>query len=101
MTYFHATWFLTTRTTVRGSGTPHPTLYIEPEGTAGGYVNLQMDRGLTSEQQVEIADRVLNAVTRWRDALAAEAEQERTTADELAAARAEIARLKAEAEEAS
>jgi hypothetical protein len=98
MSYFHATWWLTKKLTVRGSGTPHPSLYIEPEGTAGGYITLQMDRGLTSTERVAVADQVLSAVTRWRDALAAEDEQERTAADELAAAHAEIARLKAEAE---
>jgi hypothetical protein len=48
------------------------------------------------EQQLAVADRVLAGVQRWRDGIAEYADRQRTAADELAAAREEIARLKAE-----
>jgi len=48
--------------------------------------------------QLAVADRVLAGVQRWRDSIAAAAERQRTAVDELAAAREEIARLKADAE---
>lgn len=50
------------------------------------------------EQQLAVADRVLAGVQRWRDGIAEAAERRRTTEDELAAARKEIAQLKAERE---
>lgn len=46
--------------------------------------------------QLAVADRVLAGVQRWRDGIAEAARRQRTAADELAAAREEIARLKAE-----
>jgi hypothetical protein len=48
------------------------------------------------DKQLVIADRVLAGVQRWRDGIAEAAQRRRTTEDELAAAREEIARLKAE-----
>ncbi|WP_405888794.1 hypothetical protein OG762_36500 [Streptomyces sp. NBC_01136] len=54
-----------------------------------------------AEVQLAVADRVLAGVQRWRDSIAAGAERQRTAIDELAAAREEIARLKADAEEAA
>ncbi|MGW0904931.1 hypothetical protein [Streptomyces sp. NPDC002853] len=50
------------------------------------------------EKQLVVADRVLRQVTRWRDNIAEAADRQRTAADELAEARAEIERLKAERE---
>lgn len=52
--------------------------------------------GMPVEQQLAIAERVLAGVQRWRDNIAEAADRKRTTEDELAAAREEIARLKAE-----
>lgn len=49
------------------------------------------------EQQLAVADRVLAGVQRWRDSIAEAAARRRTAEKELAAAREEIARLKAEA----
>jgi len=54
--------------------------------------------GTPVEEQLAVADRVLAGVQRWRDGIAEAAERHRTTEDELAAAREEIARLKAERE---
>jgi hypothetical protein len=54
--------------------------------------------GTSAETQLAIADRVLAGVQRWRDSIAAGAEAQRTAVDELAEARAEIARLKANTE---
>lgn len=93
---FSATWFLTPQTSVRSSTAVGPVLYIEPDGMAYGAINLQMKSGLTLDEKVQIADRFAAEVTRWRDEIAARADKERTAADELAAARAEIARLKGE-----
>ncbi|MFD3568502.1 hypothetical protein [Streptomyces sp. NPDC058667] len=98
---FNATWFLNPKTTIRSSTTVGPVLYIEPDGMAHGAINLQMKHDVTLDEQVQIADRFAAEVTRWRDEIAARADRERTAADELAEARAEIARLKAEAEGAS
>lgn len=54
-----------------------------------------------ADVQLAIADRVLAGVQRWRDSIAEGAERRRTAIDELAAAREEIARLKADAEAAA
>ncbi|MFF8839612.1 hypothetical protein [Streptomyces sp. NPDC015130] len=93
---FSATWFLNPKTSVRSSAAVGPVLYIEPDGTAYGSISLQMQGRLTLDEQVQIADRIASEVTRWRDEIAARADRERTATDELAEARAEIARLKAE-----
>ncbi|MFB7082780.1 hypothetical protein [Streptomyces sp. NPDC056308] len=77
-------------------------LYVEPDGEhRPGYITFQLDSKLSIDEQLEIADRFAKAVTSWRDEIAARADQQRTAADELEAARAKIARLKAEAGEAS
>lgn len=55
--------------------------------------------GIPVDKQLAVADRVLAGVQRWRDNIAAAAERQRTATDELAAAREEIARLKAVVEE--
>ncbi|MER5312743.1 hypothetical protein ABT034_33780 [Streptomyces sp. NPDC002773] len=85
-------------TTVRSSTAVYPVLYIEPGGMVQGAINLQMKSELTPGERVQIADRIASEVCRWRDEIAGRANKERTAADELAAAHAEIARLKAEAE---
>lgn len=77
-------------------------LYVEPDGEhRPGYITFQLDSKLSIDEQLEIADRFAKAVTSWRDEIAARADQQRSAADELEAARAKIARLKAEAGEAS
>lgn len=100
MSYFTATFFLNAKTHVRGSASVHPVLYVEPDGEhQPGYVTFQIDSKLSIDEQLAIAERLAAGVASWRDGIAARAEQERTAADELATARAEIARLKAEAGE--
>jgi hypothetical protein len=47
-------------------------------------------------EQVEVAERVLAGVQRWRDGIVGYADQQRSAEEELAAAREEIVRLKAE-----
>ncbi|MET8404495.1 hypothetical protein [Streptomyces sp900116325] len=102
MSSYNATFFLSPQTQVRGDNSVHPVLYIEPDGRYGaGYIVLQMPSELTQEERVEIAERFLEGVTKWRDGIVGHAEQQRTAVDELASAHAEIARLKAEAGEES
>lgn len=100
MSAFTATFFLGPKTHVRGNTSVHPVLYVEPDGEhRPGYVTFQIDSKLSVDEQLKIAERFAAAVGEWRDGIAARAAQERTAADELAAAREEIARLKAEAGE--
>ena len=99
MSYFNATYFLEQNADVRGSGTPHPTLHVQPAGGHPGWINLQMDSSLGPDEQLRIAESFLQGVQRWRDQIAADAERRRTVEDELAEARAEIARLKGEDED--
>lgn len=80
---------------------PYPiaTLSLRPNGFANANeLQMSFPHEMPAEQQLVIADRVLAVVQRWRDGIARSAEVERATVDELAAAREEIARLKAEAE---
>lgn len=96
---YNATWFLSNKASFRSSASVGPVFYIESDGMAAGSISLQMKGGLTLDEQLRIADRFMAEVTRWHDGLASRVAQERTAVDELAAARAEIARLKAEAGE--
>jgi hypothetical protein len=97
---YSVTYFLEARTNVRGSGAPNPVLYVEPDGWHGpGCISLQMRSDITAEERVKIAEQFLKGVTAWRDTIVEQVERERTASDELEAARAEIARLKAEAGE--
>ena len=96
MSHFNLTFFLEANADARGSGEPHPTLYIQPDGGHSGSIGLQITSKLSADEKLKIADSLLSGVQRWRDRLAADAERRRTTEDELAAARQEIARLKAE-----
>ncbi|MCG0064051.1 hypothetical protein L0F81_12280 [Streptomyces tricolor] len=97
MSSYSITIFLEPRTNVRGSSLANPVLYIEPDGWHGpGNIALQMPSKLSHDDRVKIAETFLKGVTDWRNAIVEEAARERTAADELAAAREEIARLKAE-----
>jgi hypothetical protein len=87
-----------TETGTADSG-PYPiaSLSLRPSSDSRS-TELQMlfHSGTPIEQQLAVADRVLAGVQRWRDGIADYANRESTAADELAAAREEIARLKAE-----
>lgn len=81
---------------------PYPiaTLSLRPNGLAtANELQMNFPSGMPAEEQLVVANRVLAVVQRWRDGIARSAESERTAVDELAAAREEIARLKAVAEE--
>lgn len=100
MSAYQTTFFLEARTHVRGNGLPNPVLYVEPDGWHGpGCISLQVRNNVTAEERVQIAENFLKGVTAWRDSIVEQAERERTAADELELARAEIARLKSEAGE--
>lgn len=100
MTAYASTFFIGPETSIRGGTTPIPFLCVEPDGRFGpGNVTFQFSNGANREDVLAAADRFLAVVTAWRDEIAADAEQQRTASDELEAARAEIARLKAEAGE--
>ncbi|MGW1102775.1 hypothetical protein [Streptomyces sp. NPDC002540] len=102
MSAYTATFFLGTKAHFRGNTSVHPVFYVEPDGEhRPGYLTFQLDSKLSIEEHLEIADQFAQAVTAWRDEIAARADQQRTAADELNAAREEIARLKAEAGETS
>lgn len=102
MSRYTATYFLDGKTNFRGSDAANPSFYIEPEGWhQGGYVTLLFSTGTSLDDQLQIAERLAQAAIEWRDSLAARADAARTAASELEAARAEIARLKAEAGEES
>jgi hypothetical protein len=97
---YSLTFFIGEKTHVRGSASVNPVLYVEPDGHHGpGYITFQLDSKLSIDEQLKVADRFANSVAAWRDELAARVEQERTAVNELAAAREEIARLKAERED--
>jgi hypothetical protein len=93
---FNATFFLEENADARGYGRPHPALHIQPDGGGSGAVSLQISSKLSADQQLKIVESILRGVERWRDQLVEEAQTQRTAEDELAAAREEIARLKAE-----
>jgi hypothetical protein len=80
------------------SGTyPLATLALRASSEANANtLKMLFKTGTPIEQQLAVADRVLAGVQRWRDGIAECIEKQRTAADELAAAREEIARLKAE-----
>lgn len=83
---------------------PYPIASLSLRASSSATANdLQMmfKSGMPVDQQLAVAERVLAGVQRWRDNIAEAAERRRTTEDELAAAREEIARLKAEAGEAA
>lgn len=70
-------------------------LRIYPQGEFNGAeIRIMAPDRMPLAEQLPVADRILAAVQEWRDSIADEIAQTRTTADELAEARAEIARLK-------
>jgi hypothetical protein len=72
-------------------------LYINPAGEFGGHsMSFLFGQDTADAEQVAVAERVLAGVQRWRDGIVERVDQQRTAVDELAAAREEIARLKAE-----
>ncbi|MFF1958022.1 hypothetical protein ACFVWX_13650 [Streptomyces sp. NPDC058220] len=78
---------------------PIASLSLRPSGQAtANELQMMFPPAMPVEQQLVVADRVLAGVQRWRDGIARAAEEQRTAADDLAEARAEIARLKAERE---
>ncbi|CAL9665693.1 hypothetical protein SUDANB145_07384 (plasmid) [Streptomyces sp. enrichment culture] len=96
------TAFWAAKADVRSSPPSLASLYIDPAGMGGSTsLCLMFDSKTELDQQVAIADRVLAGVQRWRDGIVEAADRERTAEDELAAARAEIARLKGETAEES
>lgn len=102
MSSYNATFFLAAEANAHGNASVYPVLYIEPDGRyGGGRIVFQIPAELAPDEQVKVAERILAGVTGWRDEIVAKVKGERTAADELEAARAEIARLKTEAGEAS
>jgi hypothetical protein len=91
------TVFLAHNTEVRSAAPPLSSLYIDPAGMGGGHSTTFMFGSNSSlDEQIAVADRILAGVQRWRDGIVDAAERRRTAEDELAAAREEIARLRAE-----
>lgn len=83
---------------------PYPiaSLSLRPNGSANSNeLQMMFRQGTPVETQLAVADRVLAGVQRWRDSIAEGADAQRTAVDELAAAREEIARLKADSEAAA
>ncbi|MFB7617796.1 hypothetical protein [Kitasatospora sp. NPDC056181] len=88
------TWW-SARGYVDTMGASEGALYIHPNGVAGDQFTIyRRTDDVTDAEMLAVADRVLAEVQRWRDTVAATAERNRTAADELVEARAEIARLK-------
>ena len=91
------TVFLAHNTEVRSAAPTLSSLYIDPAGRGGGHsMTFMFGSNTPIAEQVEVANRMLAGVQRWRDSIAEYAERRRNAEDELAAAREEIARLKAE-----
>ena len=91
------TVFLAHNAEVRSSAPPLSSLYIDPAGMGGGHsTTFMFGRESSFDEQIAVADRILAGVQRWRDGIVEAAERQRNAEDELAAAREEIARLKAE-----
>jgi alkylhydroperoxidase family enzyme len=79
---------------------PIASLSLRPSDRANcSEMQMMFHQGMPVETQLAVADRVLAVVQRWRDGIADAAETQRTTADELAQALAEIDRLKGAAGE--
>ncbi|MYZ37513.1 MULTISPECIES: hypothetical protein [unclassified Streptomyces] len=91
--------FWTETGTVESGTYPIASLGLRPSGEAtANELQMLFPSAMPVEKQLAVADHVLAGVQRWRDGIAEVAERQRTAADELAEARAEIARLKAERE---
>lgn len=86
--------------TANGHRPPLASLSLRPSDRADcNELSMAFPSEMPIKDQLAVANRVLAEVQRWRDGIAEYADQQRTAADELEAARAEIARLKAEVEE--
>lgn len=96
---FTATFFLEPHASARGHGAPNPVLYVMPDGGGTGNIGFQIHNDMPLADRVKVAEALLRGAQEFRDAVVADAERQRTAQDELAEARAEIARLKAEAGE--
>ncbi|WP_309049031.1 hypothetical protein [Streptomyces sp.] len=81
---------------IESMGSTDGHLYLYPGNLAGDQIVIAPPKNMPPEQMLAVANRVLAGVQRWRDTVAQHAERARTTADELAEARAEITRLRAE-----
>ena len=93
-----ATSFWTSKAYVDKGFRPNPSLNIHPEGQhRGGAIEILFQLRTTPDEQLAIAEEVLAGVQKWRDDIAAYAEQQRTATDELERLRAELAAAKAEA----
>lgn len=78
---------------------PIATLSLRPSNDpTASELQMLFKSSMPIDKQLAVADRVLAEVQRWRDGIAEAADRQRTAADELAVAREEIARLKAELE---
>ena len=89
--------FWTETGTVESGPYPIASLSLRPSNDPrASDLEMLFPSNMPVDKQLAVADRVLAGVQRWRDGIAQAAEQQRTAADELAAAREEIARLKAE-----
>lgn len=100
MSAYNATFFLTAKTNARGTAAANPVFYVEPDGWhQPGCITMQIANGTSPADQVKIAESILSGAQQFRDSVVAEFERQRTAADELAEARAEIARLRGESED--
>lgn len=90
-THAYTTW--SKRGHVDNMASNDGTLHIYPNGVVGDQFTVYRRKDLTDADMLAVADRVLAGVKQWRDGIAAAAERNRTTADELAAAQARIAEL--------
>ncbi|MEV7599900.1 hypothetical protein AB0O91_21200 [Kitasatospora sp. NPDC089797] len=86
------TWW--TERASAGTHNADGSIHIYPDGVGGDQLTIYRRQGMTDTEMLAIADRIVADVTRWRDAIAANAEATRTVEDEFAAARADIAHLK-------
>ncbi|MFI8254121.1 hypothetical protein [Streptomyces filamentosus] len=80
MSYFTATWFMDAQSVVASSTDVCSTLRFFPDGRNGGEVTLQLASSLPIDEQVQVAERILTEVTRWRDELATAAKRAEETA---------------------
>lgn len=99
MTHISCTYFLELHADARGNGAPNPCFYVQPDGGRTGSVGFQISDSMPHADRVRIAEALLRGAQQFHDAIVADAERKRTAEDELAEARAEIARLRAEAGE--
>jgi hypothetical protein len=99
MSSYNATFFLSQHAYARGEGAPNPVLYVYPAGGHTGSINFQISGSMPMADRVKAAEAILRGAQRFRDAVVADADRRRTAEQELAEARAEIARLKGDAED--